>query len=302
MPSLPDRVVVRAPATVNLHLAVGPLRPDGYHDLTSVFHALDLYDELELRPAAALTLTVDGPDTVPVDGTNLVLRAVLALSEHTGHDPIVALHLTKRIPVAAGCAGGSADAAAALVGCDALWGTGLSRDELLEIGATLGSDVPFSLVGGTALGTGRGEQLTSVLAHGAFSWVLALADGGLSTPDVYREIDRLREQGPVSLVNDPSAVLAALRSGDPAALGRALSNDLQAAAISLRPSLATVLDAGRDLGALGGIVSGSGPTVAFLCRDAAEAAAFAARLAAAGVCREAVTAGSPAHGAKVVSR
>lgn len=293
-----DTVTVRAPAKVNLHLSVGSRRPDGYHDLTTVFHAIGLYDEVTLTRAAALTVTVEGADGVPTDTSNLAARAVLALAERTGNSPAVAIHLAKGIPVAGGCAGGSADAAAALVGCDALWGTELHRDQLLEIAATLGSDVPFSLVGGTVLGTGRGEQLTSVLGSGTFSWVLALSGGGLSTPAVYDELDRQREDGPVTLVSQPTEVLSALRQGDAALLGRALANDLQQAALALKPELQTVLTAGDELGALGGVVSGSGPTVAFLARDGEHAASLAAGLSAVGLTIR--VASGPVPGARVL--
>jgi 4-diphosphocytidyl-2-C-methyl-D-erythritol kinase len=218
----------------------------------------------------------------------------------TGREPLVALTVRKSIPLAGGCAGGSADAAAALVACDALWGTAMSRDDLAVLGARLGSDVPFSLHGGTALGTGRGEQLTPVLGHGSYSWVLALADGGLSTPEVYAELDRQRDTGPVGVVSDAASALSALRSGDAVALGHALANDLQAPAITLRPSLRLLLDTGKDLGALGGIVSGSGPTVAFLARNEDHAVALAAALAGQGVCRTVRRADGPVPGARVV--
>jgi 4-diphosphocytidyl-2-C-methyl-D-erythritol kinase len=215
-------------------------------------------------------------------------------------DPDVEVLVHKGIPVAGGCAGGSADAAATLVACDALWGLGLGRDELAEIGAELGSDVPFSLHGGTALGTGRGERLTPVLGAGQYAWVLALADVGLSTPDVYRELDRQRESGPVAVASDPSEVLAALRLGTPEALGRALSNDLQPAAMAMKPALRKVLDSGDELGALGGVVSGSGPTVAFLARDDGHATALAAALSGHGVCRTVRVADGPVPGARVI--
>lgn len=294
--------MARAPAKLNLHLAVGPLRTDGYHDLTTVFHAVSLHDEVEVTPAEALTVTVSGEGAadVPRDGTNLALRAVALLATETGNDPRVAVTLRKGIPVAGGCAGGSADAAAALVACDALWGTDLGRDRLGELGTRLGSDVPFALHGGTALGTGRGERLTPVLARGRLCWVLALADGGLSTPAVYAELDRQRTRGPIRVARDASPVLAALRSGDAPSLGRALGNDLQPAALALRPALRRLLDAGRELGALGGLVSGSGPTVAFLARDADHGVALAASLAAEGVCRSVRRADGPALGARVV--
>lgn len=304
MPARPpvDTVTVRAPAKVNLHLSVGSLGADGYHDLTTVFHAVSLYDEVTVTRAPGLTVRVEGTQAadVPVDHSNLAARAVLALVDRTGIAPDVDVLIRKDIPVAGGCAGGSADAAAALVACDVLWGLGLGKDELGEIAATLGSDVPFSLHGGTALGTGRGERLTPVLGAGSFSWVLALAEGGLSTPAVYDELDRQREHGPVSLASNPSEVLAALRKGSAQALGRALSNDLQPAAMALKPELRTLLDAGQDLGALGGVVSGSGPTVAFLARDDRHATALAAALAGHGACRTVRVADGPVPGARVI--
>ena len=297
-----ESVTVRAPAKVNLHLGVGPLRPDGFHELTTVFHAVGLYDEVVVRRSDALTVSVegDGKDEVPTDDSNLAVRAVRALAARSSRDPLVEIRITKGIPVAGGCAGGSADAAAALVGCDVLWGLGLSRDELAEIGAELGSDVPFSLHGGTALGTGRGEQLTPVLGAASYSWVLALGHGGLSTPAVYAELDRQREPGPPVVMNDACEVLAALRKGDPEQLGRVLSNDLQPAAFALKPELRTLLDSGDDLGALGGLVSGSGPTVAFLTRDERHGAALAAALTSSGLCRDVRRAEGPVPGARVV--
>ena len=142
---------------------------------------------------------------------------------------------TRRIPVAGGMAGGSADAAGALLACDALWGTGLTRRDLLELAAELGSDVPFGLVGGTAIGLGRGERLMPALARGHFDWVFALADGALSTPRVYAECDRLRAGRVLPEPRVSDDLMTALRAGNAAALGRALRNDLQPAACSLRP-------------------------------------------------------------------
>ena len=203
-PRVRSRVVVRASAKLNLHLSVGRLRPDGYHDLTTVFHAVDLSDEVEAVPGDGVSVTVNGEGAhdVPLDDGNLAVRAARLLAEHVGRPADVALTIRKGIPVAGGCAGGSADAAAALVACDALWGTGLSKAGLGSLGARLGSDVPFALHGGTALGTGRGERLTPVLARGSSAWVLALADGGLSTPAVYAELDRQRQTGPVGVVSE----------------------------------------------------------------------------------------------------
>jgi 4-diphosphocytidyl-2-C-methyl-D-erythritol kinase len=293
---------VRAPAKVNLHLSVGPLRSNGFHDLHTVYQAVGLYDEVELTRSDALTVTVTGEsaEAVPADETNLAARAVTLLAQETGNSPDVRIAIRKGIPVAGGCAGGSADAAAALVGADALWGSAVSRDRMARIAARLGSDVPFAVHGGTALGTGRGERLTPVLAHGDYTWVLAVSERGLSTPAVYAELDRQRAAGPVGVVGDPSAVLAALRAGDPVLLGRALSNDLQPAAVALRPQLADLLSSARALGALGVLVSGSGPTVALLARDGGHADALAAALVRDGACRIAVRAAGPVPGARVV--
>ena len=297
-----DRVVVRAPAKINLHLSVGPLREDGFHELTTVYQAVGLYDEVELARADALTVAVtgEGADQVPADASNLAARAVALLAQETGNVAGARITIRKGIPVAGGCAGGSADAAAALVAADALWGTGLAKERLAELGARLGSDVPFALHGGTALGTGRGERLTPVLAHGDYAWVLAVSEGGLSTPAVYAELDRQRASGPVRVAGDPAAVLAALRAGDAVLLGRALSNDLQPAAVALRPELGSLLSSGRALGALGVLVSGSGPTVALLARDGGHAEALAAALVRDGRCRTAWRAAGPVPGPRVV--
>ena len=297
---------MRAPAKLNLSLAAGRLRADGFHDLTTVFHAVGLYDEVVLTRADELSVTVtDGPGArgagdVPLDATNLAVRAVALVAAQTGSDARVAISITKGIPVSGGCAGGSADAAAALVGADALWGTGLSKGELSGLAAQLGSDVPFALHGGTALGTGRGEQLTEVLERGEYSWVLAVSEGGLSTPAVYAELDRQREAGPVAVASSPDAVLSALRQGDAPALGRALGNDLEPAALALRPALRPVIEAARSLGAAGAVVSGSGPTVAVLARDEAHAHALAAGLVGRGVCSDVRRAVGPVGGARVV--
>jgi len=295
-------VTVRVPAKVNVQLAVGGARPDGFHDLANVFLAVSLYDEVTAAPAGELRITCSGPDAgqVPLDRTNLAARAALALAERHGVVPAVHLHIAKDIPVAGGMAGGSADAAGALLACDALWGTGASREELLEICAELGSDVPFSLVGGAALGTGRGERLRPLEAGGTFHWVFAVADGGLSTPAVYREFDRLNENVPVPEPVASQDLLDALAKGDALALAATLANDLQPAALSLFPSLNDTLTVGSSAGALATLVSGSGPTTAFLAADAESAAAVARALMASGTCRTARVATSPAAGATVL--
>ncbi|BDH70448.1 MULTISPECIES: 4-(cytidine 5'-diphospho)-2-C-methyl-D-erythritol kinase [unclassified Streptomyces] len=297
-------ITVRVPAKVNVQLAVGAPRPDGYHDLANVFLAVGLYDTVTATPADGLRLTVTGPDAaqVPLDGSNLAARAALALAERAGRTADVHLHIAKDIPVAGGMAGGSADAAAALVACDALWGLATPREVLLSICADLGSDVPFSLVGEAALGTGRGEKLEPLPVGGTFHWVFAAADCGLSTPAVYREFDRLCEGREVPAPTASPELLAALRDGDPHALATTVDNDLQAAALSLNPALAATLAAGTEAGALAALVSGSGPTTAFLAEDAPAAARIAEALAASGTCRSARVAASPAAGATVVGQ
>jgi 4-diphosphocytidyl-2-C-methyl-D-erythritol kinase len=303
-PAAYGSVRVRVPSKINLHLHVGPVRPDGYHELTTVYHAIGHYDELTARAGDTLTLTMEGEGAgeLPLDGTNLVIRAVRALARHTGREPVARLHLRKQIPVAGGLAGGSADAAAALVACDALWGTGRSRDDLAELAGTLGSDVPFLVLGGTALGTGRGERVSPVLAGGqTWHWVVAVADGGLETPAVYRELDRLREAGSAPApAGPPDRLLAALRQRDPAVLAGVLANDLQPAALALRPDLRRTLDAGLDAGALAGMVSGSGPTCVFLAADSRDADGIAKRLSDADVCRAVITTHGAVPGARVV--
>lgn len=295
-------VAVRVPAKVNLYLGVGALRPDGYHELANVFQAVSLYDEVIASAGPGLSVKVEGEFAagVPTDSANLAVQAAALLAERTGADPAVRLSITKSIPVQAGLAGGSADAAATLLACDALWGTALGRDALVELAATLGADVPFALTGGTALGTQRGDRLTSVLARGTYHWVLAIADGGLSTAEVYGELDRQRADRVLPEPSAPEALMSALRAGDPGALGRAIGNDLTAAALKLRPSLKRTLDAGRELGVLGALVSGSGPTCAFLCRSEDDAVRVAAALPAEGVCQSTRRVHGPVPGARIV--
>lgn len=303
-------VTVRVPAKVNLQLAVGPPRADGYHSLVTVFHAVSLFDEVTVARADKTTIKVTGEDAqlVPTDRSNLVWQAASALAKATGQrGASVRIEIDKRIPVAGGLAGGSADAAATLVACNELWQTALSMGELAELAAGLGSDVPFALAGGTAVGRGRGEQLTSALAAGMYHWALAFGNEGLSTAEVYATCDRLRATrataGDKAEPAEPELshpLMVALRSGDPEQVGPLLTNDLQPAALSLQPALRRTLTAGREHGALGAIVSGSGPTCAFLARDAARARDLAVALTGAGVCRAVARASGPAPGAVVV--
>jgi 4-diphosphocytidyl-2-C-methyl-D-erythritol kinase len=301
------------PAKVNLQLAVGPPRDDGYHELVTVFHAVSLFDEITVRPASRTSVLVTGvnADSVPRGNTNLAARAASALARATSRrrhgTAAVQIEILKRIPVAAGLAGGSADAAAALVACNELWRTGLSQQQLCDVAAEVGSDVPFALVGGTAVGQGRGERLTAALVAGTYHWVLAFAAAGLATPEVYAACDRLRSaraaaDGTPREAPPPrldTALMAALRSGDPAVVGPLLANDLQPAAVSLLPELRRALAAGREHGALGGIVSGSGPTCAFLAADASRARDLAVSLTGAGVCRRVVRVTGPVPGAAI---
>ncbi|MCD9875578.1 4-(cytidine 5'-diphospho)-2-C-methyl-D-erythritol kinase [Streptomyces guryensis] len=295
-------VTVRVPAKVNVQLAVGAARPDGFHDLANVFLAVGLHDEVTVTPADELRVTCEGPDAdqVPLDVTNLAARAAIALAGRRGIEPAVHIHIAKDIPVAGGMAGGSADGAGALLACDALWQAGASRAELLAICAELGSDVPFSLVGGAALGTGRGEQLRTLEVGGTFHWVFAMAGRGLSTPAVFREFDRLSEGIGIPEPVASEELLRALAKGDPDALAAAVSNDLQPAALSLFPELAGTLAAGTAAGALAALVSGSGPTTAFLARDPESAAKVAETLRSSGTCRTVRTASGPAAGATVI--
>lgn len=274
-------VRVRVPAKINLHLGVGDRRSDGYHDLTTVYQGVSLYDEVIVTEstAAGVRVEVAGDDAaaVPLGEDNLAVRAALALGAELGVRPAVTIRIAKRIPIAGGLAGGSADAAATLVACSRLWGMPFG-DRLAKVAAGLGSDIPFCLTGGTALGTGHGERVEEVTANGRYHWVVAAADGQLSTPAVYAEVDRLRETGTGSYSDSAAELLAALRTGRAEELAPRLRNDMTEAAISLRPQLREVLEAGAEDGALATLVSGSGPTTLFLARDVHHATALAGRL------------------------
>jgi 4-diphosphocytidyl-2-C-methyl-D-erythritol kinase len=297
-----DEVVARAPAKINLALGVGPLRPDGFHELATVYVAVSLFDEVAVSADDQVTVTVAGPESagVPCDGSNLAVRAARLLAERTGIDEGVRIRIRKEIPVAGGMAGGSADAAATLLACDALWRTGLTRDELGVLAAELGSDVPFPLFGGTAVGSGRGERLTPVLARGEYHWVIALADHGLRTPAVFAQLDQMRAGRTVPDPQVPDRLMHALRCGDPVALAPCLANDLEPAACVLAPRLRRTLDVGREAGALAGLVSGSGPTVVFLVTGPEPALDIAVGLAAVAGARQVHRVHGPVPGARIV--
>jgi 4-diphosphocytidyl-2-C-methyl-D-erythritol kinase len=301
-------VHAKAPGKINVFLKVGALLDDGYHDVAIAYQAVSLYEEVRAYAADDFSVAVAGSvelSRVPIDGSNVAIKAARLLARRTGYRGGAHLEIGKHVPVTGGMGGGSADAAATLLACDALWGTDLPREEMLTLAAELGADVPFAFTGGTAIGTGRGDQLSPALAKGQFQWVLAVADFGLSTPAVYRELDQHRERHsqdifpaqPQPFVD--ANVLQALRAGDPHQLAETLYNDLQAPALHLEPSLAAVLELGEENGALAGIISGSGPTIAFLTADLDNALELQIALSAARLNVVRVT--GPVHGARLVN-
>ena len=296
-------VEVQVPAKVNLQLSVGPKEADGYHEVVTVFQAISLFDNLRISQSEQFDITLEGDFTngVPVDQSNLVAKAVELMADKFEIDRNLSIEINKRIPVAGGMAGGSADAAATLLGIDQLFGLGLSKDELGEVARKLGSDVPFMLHGGTAVGRGRGDEITPALSRGNYHWVIAVSSNGLATPAVYGECDRLRTGLDIKAPSINDELLQALLSGDSVRVGRALNNDLQAAAISLRPALRLILDTGQEYGALGGIVSGSGPSVAFLVADEDHSLDLAVALTSSGVVGSVARAQGPVTGAKVIA-
>ena len=300
-----NSVTVRVPAKVNLQLSVGPREANGYHNLVSVFQAVSIFDEVTITKShegSGVTIAVTGDQThgVPEDDSNLAVRAAKLIGEKFDIDVDVHIEVKKSIPVAGGMAGGSADAAATLVAMDALYKLEATREELLALGAQLGSDVPFMIMGGTAVGTGRGDQLSAALSRGTYHWVFALSTVGLSTPAVYTECDRMRAELEVADPKISDSLMQALLAGDAEAVGKSLHNDLQAPACSLRPALSLVLEVGRDYGALGALVSGSGPTVAFLVADEEAGLDLAVALTASGVVGSVARASGPVHGARVI--
>lgn len=301
-------VHARAPGKINVYFSVGALQTDGFHEVASAYQAVSLYEDVRARSADDFSVEFSGPidsSALPADGSNLAVKAARLLARTTGYRGGVHLEIKKRVPIAGGMGGGSADAAATLLACDALWGTEVPREELLHLGARLGADVPFAMMGGTAVGTGRGDQLSPALAKGSFEWVLAIAEFGLSTPAVYQELDRHRERHSADIspaVLTPRVdhdVLQALRRGDAAALAESMHNDLQAAALHIAPGLARVIELGEQNGALAGIISGSGPTIAFLTADADAALELQVALSASRL--TVLRATGPVHGARILS-
>ena len=304
-------VRVEAPGKVNLFLSAGAPGADGYHPLTTVFQAVRLIETVTARSQShaargSITLSLEEDAAVPTDSSNLAVRAARLLAETTGVTDGVDLTIRKRVPVAGGMAGGSADAAATLTACNTLWGTDLGPDELRDLAARLGADVPFPLLGATAVGHGRGDRLTPLMTRGRYLWVLAFAArGGLSTPAVFRRFDELAAASPsegagAAPVDVPEEMTAALRAGDTRALAAALHNDLQEAAVSLRPELAEVIGVAEGAGALRAIVSGSGPTVAALVPDATSATRVVRALTTSTLVGQTVRVDAPVAGARVV--
>lgn len=304
----PRIVHARAPGKINVFLGVGAVRDDGYHDVAIAYQAVSLYEDVYATHADDFSVSFGGTidcSGLPADGSNLAIKAARMLARATGHRGGVRMQIEKHVPIAGGMGGGSADAAAALIACDALWQTECPREELHALAARLGADVPFALAGGTAIGTGRGDQLSPALAKGHFEWVLVLPDGGLSTPEVYAELDRHRARHVADIApaeQTPSVgtnVLHALRAGDARLLADSLLNDLQAPAIHLQPTLGDILEIGENNGALAGIVSGSGPTIAFLVADHDGALDLQIALSAARL--HAIRVTGPVHGARILS-
>jgi 4-diphosphocytidyl-2-C-methyl-D-erythritol kinase len=304
---LTRQVHVRAPGKINVYLGVGARSDDGYHALATVFQAVSLYEDVYASPSDDFSLEVAGDvdvSGVPLDDRNLAMRAAKLLAQTVGVTSGVHLRIRKGVPVAGGMGGGSADAAATLVACDALWGTDLGLRGLHDLAARLGADVPFALHGGTAVGTGRGDVLTPALARGRFDWVLGLSEQGLSTPEIYGRLDRMRMHGdaladdPTELLEVPASVLQALLAGDARDLAPVMLNDLEPAAVSGRPDLELALADGVRMGALTGVVSGSGPTIAFLAEGPEAARALQDELKATG--REALHVHGPVPGARII--
>ena len=311
-------VSVSAPGKVNLFLALGAARPDGYHPLNTIFAQIGLTETVTVTALQAPVTTASQPDplattvpaqpdpalaapaaqtgpapavqtdsprielaltrpdsNVPLDSTNLAYRAAQAVAQQAAQrglgTPDVHILLDKAVPVAGGMAGGSADAAATLKACNEFWQVGLSLEELAQLGAQLGADVPFGLYGGVALGTGRGDLIEPLkAAPDPYHWTFALQDKGLSTAAVFKHFDAT-VQAPPEADMPPEQLLAALEVGDVAQVSRHIRNDLQATAIELRPELGQLIDLAERAGALVAMVSGSGPTVAALSASRAVA-------------------------------
>lgn len=301
-PAAPETTVsARAPGKINLFLRVGPRRDNGYHDLVTCFHAVDIWETVSVTPSESTRVTISGDvnlGEVPLDGNNLVVKAARLVGQRLGVDQPLHIHIDKRVPVGGGMGGGSADAAAALLAANELWQGGLSLDELLELAASLGADIPFTLQGSSQIGRGNGSVLTPIRSLPLW-WVIVPSIDTLSTPEVFAVLDERRWDETVSFDEEiPAGFADALAGGDAAALASFLHNDLQPASVALKPGLAQTLERGQRLGALASVVSGSGPTCLMLARDEAHASATSDALAEEG--SFSVVTSSPAGGAHLV--
>ena len=296
-------VTVRVPGKVNVYLGVGPREFSGFHNLATVFQSVNIYDEITVEDSDEFEIVAQGnfAQRIPTDQSNLVWSAAKLVAAACGREPKVKITINKSIPIAAGMAGGSADAAATLLACDALWHAEIPRDQLDAMASELGSDVPFMLHGGCAIGTSRGDVLAPVMTRGIFHWVFGTFNDGLSTATVYERTDKLRGPDFDVMPNVPVEVLIAITQGDATTLGTLLRNDLQTAAITMKPALASALEFGLDHGALGAIVSGSGPTCAFLVKDEKAAIELVVALSSSGLVDQAVRAHGPVHGARALA-
>ncbi len=273
-PAGEDAVVVAAPAKLNLFLEMLRKRSDGYHDLESLMVAIDLFDTLEIRAASddTITLTCE-PGTLSAGPDNLVHKAATALRTHVGRSTLGAsIRLVKRIPAQAGLGGGSSDAAAALVGLNRIWNLALTREELVGIASSIGSDVAFFLTLPAAWCTGRGEVATPEppATGSGLSFVLVCPSVGLSTVAVYKRL---------AVPTEPLAgdrVRAAYRQGDAAALGAAMFNRLEEPAFALEPVVGRIRNRLKELNPAGAMMSGSGSTVFAPCPNARVAQGVAA--------------------------
>lgn len=296
---------VRVPAKINLQLSVGPLMKNGYHEIATIFQAISLYDEVtvsKVKPGAELvSVSGAGAESIPTNQENLANKAIREIAKFVEQPINARVHINKTIPVAGGMAGGSANAAAVLVAVNQLWKLDLDLSQLSKLASNIGSDVAFLLYGHTQMGLGRGEKLTSVLTRGSFHWVIATNEGGLATPEVYKTCDLMREGQEVELAQINHELVKALAAGDSAALAKNLTNDLQPAAIALKPQLKHLLKAGEEFGAMAAMVSGSGPTCVFLATNEASAQNLAVDLSSSGLCKSVFVANGPVAGAKLIS-
>lgn len=272
--AMSSEILVEAPAKVNLHLGVGSLRPDGYHDVETVLQTIDLADRLTLRSSRVFHLSCR-PDVGVLARDNLVWRAAMLFAQRVGREPLVKVELAKAIPTGAGLGGGSSDAAAVIAALAAFWGVD-QTDVLSDVASAIGADVPFFLGGGTALFSGRGDVFVRPISAPPLDLVVVKPSESVSTAAAYAAYDR----APVAPVS-PDVLIAACEAGSPERLAAALSNNMERAAIGLVPEVAETLAWVRDAqGVLGGSVAGSGSAVFGVCVDhsAAEQVAREARL------------------------